>query len=120
MNYNSKYLKFILKNVAILLVTLNATITFSYTFFIHKHTLENGKVVFHSHPHKKSKDQPVKHSHNDFTFHISQKNDTLFSENSTFVFSETYIYIDYKFTIITVENTQFYTPRLRAPPFAFA
>ncbi len=116
MNKGSSFLKFILKSVAILLVTLNGAISLSHTFFIHKHTLEDGKVVFHSHPHKKSDNESEKHNHNDFTYHISSASDVTLSEYITYLFSEQYIYIDSQLFTVFTEKSCFHLKFLRAPP----
>ncbi len=57
--------KEVIRLVAMLLITLYAIQVFNYSFYLHTHMLDQGKLITHAHPYNKNTDEgPVKeHKH---------------------------------------------------------
>ncbi len=57
--------KKVIRITALLLITMYAIQVFNYSFYLHTHVLDHGKMITHAHPYDKNTDEgPVKeHKH---------------------------------------------------------
>lgn len=116
MDKKSKTYTSFIRNVALMLAILNAGIIFSQTFFIHKHVLDNGEVVYHSHPYKKSDNSSTAHNHDSFTLHILPTDKVSDFEISPYLISENCVYLELLTNYIHPEVVETNHNFLRAPP----
>ncbi len=116
MDKKSKTYTSFIRNVALMLAILNAGIIFSQTFFIHKHVLDNGEVVYHSHPYKKSDNSSTAHNHDSFTLHILPTDKVLNFEISPYVVFDYCVYLELLTNYIHPEVVEATHNFLRAPP----
>jgi hypothetical protein len=120
----NKKLKKIIATVCCLFFVFSLFILFSN---LHFHVINNGFLIFHSHPYDKShhNNSPVKsHYHSDlefFIYHSVATNDGLVL--SIFIFLIFSVLIKYLFisTDTIIQNNRiFLLPILRAPPLKFS